>query len=124
MIPTQAKNMQFTTRYPVDKIVGVYPGSFTANASSSTITSERTHKTIPHTFGTTCFLELIYSLDGGTTWQDMDMPTPNLSVPSAPVFLTVTVAAYSTTTDFVIVAANQTTSSETVQYILTATWKD
>jgi hypothetical protein len=124
MTPAQAKNMQFTTRYPVDKIVEVYPGSFTATASSSTLTSERTHETIPHTFGITCFLELIYSLDGGTTWQDMDMPIPNLSVPTAPVFQTVTVAAYSTTTDFVIVAANQTTSNATVQYILTATWKD
>lgn len=124
MTPAQAKNMLFTTRYPVDKIVGVYTGSFTANASSSTLTSERTHDTIPHTFGVTCFLELIYSLDSGTTWQDMDMPIPDLSTPSAPVFQTVTVAAYSTTTDFVVVAANQTTSSETVQYILTATWKD
>jgi hypothetical protein len=124
MTPAQAKNMQFTTRYPVDKIVEVYPGSFTANASSSTLTSERTHETIPHTFGATCFLELIYSLDGGTTWQDMDMPIPDLSSPTAPVFQTVTVAPYSTTTDFVVVATNQTTSDETVQYILTATWKD
>lgn len=124
MTPAQAKNMLFTTRYPTDKIVGVYTGTFTAAASSSTLSSERTHETINHDFGDTCLLELIYSLDSGTTWQDMDMPIPNLSVPSAPVFQTVTVAAYSTTTTFVVVAANQTTSSATVQYILTATWKD
>jgi hypothetical protein len=124
MTPAQAKNMQFTTRYPVDKIVEVYTGSFTANASSSTLTSERTHETIPHDYGDTCFLELVYSLDGGTTWQDMDMPIPDLSSPTTPVFQTVTVAPYSTTTDFVVVATNQTTSDETVEYILTATWKD
>jgi hypothetical protein len=123
MTPAQAKNMLFTTRYPTDKIVEVYEGSFTAGASASTILSQRTHETIPHTFGVTCFLELIYSLDGGTTWQDMDQPIPNLAGPS-PVFQTVTVSPYSTTTNFVIVAANQTTSPATVQYILTASWKD
>ncbi len=123
MTPAQAKNMLFTTRYPTDKIVGIYTGSFTATASSSTLLSHRTHDTITHTFGDTCLLELIYSLDGGTTWQDMDMPIPNLSVPTAPKFQTVTVAAYSTTTTFVVVAANQTTSSATVQYILTASWR-
>lgn len=123
MTPAQAKNLLFTTRYPVDKIVNVYSGSFTATASSSTILSRRTHETIPHTFGDECFLELIYSLDGGTTWQDMDMPIPDLTGPS-PVFQTVTVAAYSTTTNFVVVAVNQTTSSATVQYILTASWRD
>jgi len=122
MTPAQAKNMQFTTRYPTDKIVEVYPGSFTAAASGSTILSQRTHDVINHTFGQTCFLELIYSLDGGTTWQDMDMPIPNLAGPS-PVFQTVTVAAYSTTTTFVVVAVNQTLSPATVQYILTAEWK-
>lgn len=122
MTPAQAKNMLFTTRYPTDKIVEVYSGSFTADASTSTLTSQRTHETIPHTFGQECLLELVYSLDGGTTWQDMDMPIPNLS--GTPVFQTVTVAPYSTTTDFIIVAANQTTSAETVDYIMTASWID
>lgn len=123
MTPLQAKNMLFTLRYPTDKIVEVYTGSFTAAASASTILSQRTHEVVPHDFGQTCLLDLIYSLDGGTTWQDMDMPIPDTSGAS-PVFQTVTVAPYSTTTDFVVVAANQTTSAETVDYIMTATWRD
>jgi hypothetical protein len=118
MTPAQAKNMRFTLRYPTDKILEVYPGTFDIAAAASTLVSRRAEVTIPHTFGTTCFLELIFSTDGGTTWQDMDMAKPDLS--GTPVFQTVTVAAYSTTTDFVVVGTNQTTSSTTIDYIMVA----
>jgi len=119
-----AKNMRFTARYPVDKVVNIYTGTFTANASSSTLSGERTHEVITHTYGANCLLELVYSLDGGTTWNDMDMQIPNLAIPTAPVFQTTVVSPFSTTTTFVIAACNFTTSSKTVQYIMTASWLD
>lgn len=119
MLASQAKNMLFTTRYPVDKIVGVYTGSFSIAAAASIFVSRRAEVTIPHTFGESCFLELIFSTDSGTTWQDMGN-----SVPAAgPVFQTVTAAAYSDASNFVVVGTNQTTSDVTIQYILTASWE-
>ena len=119
MTPAQAKNMLFTLRYPPDKILKVYEGSFTAAQSASTILSQRTHEVISQDFGKQCLLELVYSLNGGLTWQDMDQPIPDTSSPT-PVFQTITVAPFSSTTDFTIVAVNQTTSPATVDYIMTA----
>ena len=118
------KNLRFTLRYPPDKIVGTYDGSFTAAASSTGFASRRTHSTIAHTFGTTVFTTLIYSTDGGTTWQDQNVNVPDLSVPTVPVFQTLEVSSYSTTTDIVVAAANWTTSPITVTYKLVAIWKD
>lgn len=119
-----AKKCRFVSQYPVDKIVNIYTGSFTANASATGYLAERTHESIAHSYGQQCLLDLVYSLDGGTTWNDADMQIPDISTPSAPIFQTCVVAPYSTTTDFVIVASNFLTSSKTVQYILTATWVD
>lgn len=122
MTPAQAKNMLFTSRYAVDKIVFTLPDSFSAAGSSLAGLGARTEHSIPNTFGVLCLLELVYSIDSGSTWQDMDMQQPDLSTPSAPVFQTFVVAPYCTISNFVIAATNYTTSAQTVKFILTATW--
>lgn len=114
----------FSQQFPPDKIVEVFEGSFTANASSSLGIPERTHHTISHDFGQTVFLQMIYSRDGGATWQDQHVGVPDLTIPSAPVFQTVDVGCYSTSTQVVIVASNFTTSNKTIQYLVAAMWKD
>lgn len=122
MTPAQAKNMLFTSRYPVDKIVFALPDSFTAAGSGTAGLGARTEHSIVNTFGVLCLLELVYSIDNGSTWQDMDMQQPDLSIPSAPVFQTFVVAPYCTTSNFVIAATNYTTSSQAVKFLVTASW--
>lgn len=118
------KRFLFTTAYPPDKIVGVHTGSFTANASSFAGIAERTHHTISHSYGQTVFLQMTYSRDGGTTWQDQHVGVPDLTVPSAPVFQTLDVGCYSSTTQIVIVASNFTIGNITVNFRAAAFWKD
>lgn len=121
MIPTaNIQNFLFTSRYPPDKIVAIYTGSFSAIASTNTFQSARTNTTINHLFGDSLLLQTTYSLDGGTTWQDQDTAIPNLATPSQPIFDTLYVNAYSTTTTVVIVVANFFTSAKTVTYKVVA----
>lgn len=119
---SNAKNMLFTLRYPPDKIVGVYEGSFTATASSVDLSGERTHETINHSFGQICLLDLTWSEDGGTTWQQAGESVPTLGTP--PRFQNRVVSCYSTTSTFVIAVSNYTTTSKTIQYKLIAIWED
>lgn len=118
------KNLLFSLRYPPDKILETLEGSFTANASSSTTSGERTHQVLSHNYGTTVFLDLSYSLDGGVTWQDQHVPVPDFSVPSVPVFDTLSVGCYSTTTEIVVVATSFKTSNQTVNYRINVISKD
>jgi|ERR1044071_496698 hypothetical protein len=121
MIPAaNIRNFQFTTRYPPDKIVAVYEGSFTATQSSTGFSPHRTHQTISHSFGTSLLLQTTYSLDGGTTWQDQNISIPDLSTPSMPNFQTIAVSAYSTSTQVIVVASNWTTMPKTVTYKVVA----
>lgn len=113
------KNFLFTLRYPPDKIVAVYTGSFTATASSGS-GPVRTNEAISHSYGEILLLTTTYSLDGGTTWQDQNIAVPDLSTPSMPSFQTVEVSAYSTTTQVVVVASNYLTSNKTVTYKVVA----
>lgn len=119
-----AKNMLFTLRYPPDKIVDVFPGTFTANASSTAFDAFRTEHVIPHTFGTTLFLDMTWSEDGGTTWQSASNGVPDLSNPAAPVFQTRMVGCYSTTDTIIVTCSNYTTTSKTIMYNVVAFWKD
>lgn len=120
MTPANAKNMRFTLRYPPDKILDIFEGSFTATQSSFAGVSHRTNSAFSHNLGGLVFLQMTYSLDGGTTWQDQHVVVPDLSVPTVPVFQTIEVGCYSTTTQIVIAAANYTTSAETVTYKVVA----
>lgn len=114
---TNAKNMQFTLRYPPDKILNIYEGSFTAQASSNPpFDAYRTEYTINHDIGTYVYMQMTYSLDGGTTWQDQFITVPDLSVPGSPVLQTCEIGCYSTTSQIVMVASNFTGSSKTVTY--------
>lgn len=119
-----AKKMLFTLRYPPDKIVDTYPGSFTAAASGTPSSPFRTEHAIPHTFGTTLFLDMTWSEDGGVTWQSMNNAVPDLSNPAAPVFQTRVVGCYSTSSSVVVTCSNFTTTAKTITYNVAAFWKD
>ncbi len=120
LLPADAKNMLFTSRYPVDKILDIFEGSFTANASSLAFQGERSNDPFDHNLGEQVFLQLTYSRDGGTTWQDQHVAVPNLTVPTVPVIQTIDVGCYSTSSQIVVVASNYTTSSATITYKVVA----
>jgi hypothetical protein len=124
LTPQNARLMKFTTAYPPDKLVGdPITGSFTATASGS-ILPHRTNETISHSFGVPVFLQMTYSRDGGTTWQDQHVGVPDLTIPTAPVFQTLDVGCYSTSSDIIVPASNFTMSDITVDYVIVPIWND
>lgn len=60
----------FNSAVPIDKVVATFTGSFTVPAP----TSDEYEKKISHSISTnipeSTFFQLIYSIDGGTTWSD------------------------------------------------------
>lgn len=69
------KNIQhihFASNLQIDKIVGTYTGSFTSTAptSGNTVTNDTT--TVDTTIEASLFFQGIYSIDGGTTWNDFE----------------------------------------------------
>lgn len=120
LLPAEAKSMRFTSRYPTDKILGIFEGSFTADASSFLGLPHRTNEAFDHLLGEQVFLQMTYSRDSGTTWQDQHVGVPDLTTPSTPRFQTVDVGCYCTSTQIVIAVANFLTSSATITYKVVA----
>lgn len=114
------KQLLFTLRYPPDKILDTYPGSFTATAAPNIFQPYRTEFSIPHTYGKAVLLKLSYSLDGGTTWQDENVAVPDLTIPSQPVFDTTYVGCYCTSSNIVVTASNFVTSSRPITFSVEA----
>lgn len=117
-IVANAKNFLFNSDYPIEKVLATYEGSFTATAAGSIFTPHRTNQTITNNTGQTPFLVLIYSRDGGSSWQDGGVVVPTGG--STPSFQTVEVNAYATSSNLVVVATNWITSSQTITYKLAA----
>lgn len=123
MTPETAKITIFTSKYPPDKIVDIYTGSFTATKTSSSFTGFRTEHVILHSFGVPVFLDMTWSQDNGATWQPVNSAVPDTSS-SSPVFQTCEVGCYSTATEIVVVASNYTTTSRTILFKVAAFWMD
>jgi hypothetical protein len=117
-ILANAKNFLFNSDYPIEKVLATYSGSFTATAAPGAFSPFRTHQTITNSTGQTPLLVLIYSRDGGTSWQDGGVVIPTGG--ATPSFQTVEVNAYATSSQFVIVASNWITSAQTIYYKLAA----
>lgn len=111
-----AANFLLTLRYPPDKILDTFRGSFTATAAPGAFTPFRTEVSIPHTYGKAVLVKMSYSLDDGATWQDECTAVPDLSTPSTPVFDTTYVAAYCTSSNVVVTASNFKTSNVAISY--------
>lgn len=60
----------FSSALPIDKVIATFTGSFTVPAP----TSDEFEKIVSHSISTkipeSTFFQLIYSIDGGTTWSD------------------------------------------------------
>jgi|SRR5882757_594111 len=76
--------------YKIDQIIGIHSGSFLIAAP--TFLSSPTTATDNFTtgFNDTCLFQGIFSVDGGTSWNDFGSYKPNLSTPAQPVLQTVT----------------------------------
>lgn len=119
-----AKKMLFTLRYPPDKILKTFTGSFTATKTTSifdgfAFAAHRTHEAINHGLGGQAYLQMRYSRDGGTTWQDQFVITPDVSS-GFPVFQTLEVSAFCTSTQIIIAASNWTDSDIAIMYEVVA----
>lgn len=116
------RNFLFSTKFPPDKILGTFSGTFTANAGGGLGSglSYRTESATNHTYGEMVFTKGIYSTDAGTTWNDFDVTVPDLTTPTQPILQTVDVQSYATSTQIVIVAANFYNVNKTVMYKVAA----
>lgn len=109
---TQAANVVFATKYPIDKIVGIYSGSFNAATDTTAITYTFIGSPyqvwwykIPHTFTRPVFCDLLTSTDD-TTY------TNNTSI------------AFSDSSYLYIYAGQGIAPSGTIYYKLVASWID
>lgn len=78
----------------IDNIIGIHNGSF--SIAAPTLATFKTNASDPFItgFNDTCLFEGIFSVDGGTTWNDFGVNVPNLTTPTAPVLQTVTCQGY------------------------------
>lgn len=97
-------NIAFATSYNNDKILEVFPGSFTALASATSTTS------IPHVWGASVFPVMIWS-DDNTTWQDAGSAT--FAAASTTVELS---ASCSVDADDILVSVSNSTGSNKTCY--------
>lgn len=81
-------------RNPTDKILGVYTGTLSVAAPTAGQIVLYTEQTQPTGFGDSTLTEAIYSTDGGVTWNDDNMTTPNLSL-ATPIVQTLDVTSFS-----------------------------
>lgn len=88
--------------YSTDKIIGVLTGSFTSSIPSA-FDVTYTEALIPHTFGDTVETQAVYNTGGVD--NDQDMTVPRLTG-AFPVFQTLDVSSYSTSSNIVIASTN------------------
>jgi len=77
--------------YKIDQIIGIHSASFSISAPTPGPGSPATASDPFDTgFGDTCLFQGIFSVDGGTSWNDFGSYKPDLSTPTQPVLQTVT----------------------------------
>jgi hypothetical protein len=123
LTPANAKKMLFTLRYPPDKILDTFSGSFTATAMSGDPTigdpSKRTTYTAAtHGFGAAAYLQMRWSMDGGTNWQQQHFT--RTTVIGGFTYPSVVAGCYCTATQIIMVATNNTNSNATINYEIVA----
>lgn len=79
---------------PIDKIIGVFSGSFTVPAPTAAQGHTYAEDVQNTGFGDNCLTQAIYSLDNGVTWNDDNMSVPDLSG-AFPVLQTADVSSFS-----------------------------
>lgn len=105
-------NVAFSTYALPDKLMPEkFTGSFTLTATSSSGIPHVSTKTISNPYDADVVPFFLYTIDG-TNWYDGGQ-----NIQTSP-STTASATAYTTATDIVIVAANYTTSSYTLQYKL------
>lgn len=115
----------YTSYWDTDKIIGYYSGSLSVAVASvgSVATATATQTT---GFGKSCYFVGQFSLDGGTTWNDLGVYQPNLTTAGRPVLQTTTLRAYVTSGGVLTLVAlnwydsvHSTSSSYTISYRVT-----
>lgn len=82
-------------KYNTDKIIGVFSGSFSVSAPTAVNQVVYAEDSNTTGFGDTCLTQLIYSVDGGTTWNDENTSIPYLPGAGMPVFQIIDVSSFS-----------------------------
>jgi hypothetical protein len=81
--------------YNTDKVIGIIEGSTSVAAPTAIQTVVGAESMNNTGFGETCLTSCVYSLDGGTTWNDNDMTIPDTSDPAFTVTQTCDVTSFS-----------------------------
>lgn len=89
--------------YPTDKVIGIFTGSFSVAAPTAAQGTVYAEDAQNHGFGDTFLPQLIYSTGG--VYNDQDMTVPRLTG-AFPVFQTLDVTAYTTSTQVIVAATN------------------
>lgn len=116
MSPDSARRTVLNTDYPLDKVLETYEGSFIALARYGAFQPRRTDNPVPHSAGSFCLINGVYSIDN-STWYPFGVVEADTSG-SLPSFQTVEVSAYCTDSHVVIQASNYLSSSSTIYYAL------
>lgn len=93
----------YTDYFNTDKIIGTYTGTINV-ASAGIAASSYAETSVGASLSGKCFIHLIWSVDGGTTWQDGDSTIRSYSGGTLQYDFQAT--AYSTSSDIFIVTAN------------------
>lgn len=109
-----AKKMKFTLRYPPDKVLAPFTGSFSAVAGISSFQARRTLITLPHGLTVTPSLRMRWK----TTGDWIDGFTEDYAIAGAGQALEV--GCNSDGTNIYVFASNYTLSAATVNYEIEA----
>lgn len=108
-LQSNASNVAFASAYAVDKIVGIYQGSYNSATQTTTLGGYLYQFSIPHTFTRPVFTELLVSTDG-VNYQDGGSSGGTLQG-----------IAYSDSSNIYVTTGN---SSGTIFYKVIASWID
>lgn len=110
-------NIAFASMIPTDKIIGVYTGSFTMG-SAGTFADKYGTVSVGAGLSEKCFPVMIWSNDGGTTWNDGGGRINSYSGGNLQYYYLIN--CYSTTTDIKVIynnnGLNSTAPSRTIDY--------
>lgn len=113
----------FNTEYEIDKIIATYSGTIASSAPTSGGGSTTASASHTHGFGDSTYYQGVFSVDGGTTWNDFGADIPYtggtyLAIQTVEVDAVVTTTAATVTVTNFYDYANSRGVAYTVQYKL------
>lgn len=97
--------LDFYSEDSIDQIIGITSGTISVAAPSASDGYKTASQSFAHQFGDSAYFRGVFSVDGGTTWNDFGSQTPDTSG-TYPVFQTCDCNAYVDSTNLVVTATS------------------